>query len=269
MGLSGAGPWLLLAAGWLLMALIMAGLWVYQRHTRNAGFVDVCWALGVGVLALGYALLADGEPARRLLIGLCAGLWGLRLGGYLLRRVRGEREDGRYRALREQWGGRTQPYMFAFFQVQAFWAVLFATPMLIAARNPEPLGWLDAVAVGIWAVAVGGEAVADRQLARFRAREDSRGRVCREGLWRYSRHPNYFFEWVHWWAYVAFALGGPWGWITLLWPVLMLWFLLKVTGVPPTEANALASRGEAYRAYQRTTNRFFPGPPRPDPETTP
>ena len=259
-------PWVLLGGGWLLMAAIMALLWLYQRRSRNAGFVDVCWAVGVGLLAIVYAGLATGDPARRVLIAVCAGLWGLRLGGYLLARVRSEPEDGRYRALREQWGERTQPLMFAFFQVQAFWSVLFATPMLIAAANPAPLGALDALAVAIWAVAFTGELTADRQLARFRARPDSRGRVCREGLWRYSRHPNYFFEWVHWWAYVAFAITGPWGWLTLLWPAMMLWFLLKVTGVPPTEANALASRGEAYRAYQRTTNRFFPGPPRPDPE---
>lgn len=266
MGLTLANPWILLALGWLLMAAIMAALWFYQKRTRNAGFVDVCWACGVGVLAVAFAALADGNPARRLLIAICAGAWGLRLGGYLLRRVRSEAEDGRYQALRRQWGERTQALMFGFFQVQAFWAVLFATPMLIAAANPTPLDWLDGVAVAIWAVALGGEALADRQLARFRARPDSRSRVCREGLWRYSRHPNYFFEWVHWWAYVAFALGGPWGWLTLVWPVLMLWFLLKVTGVPPTEENAIASRGDAYRAYQRTTNAFFPGPPRPDPE---
>lgn len=262
-------PWLLLAGGWLLMAVIMTALWGYQRRTHNAGFVDVCWAAGVGLLGVVYAALAAGEPGRRVLIAACAGIWGLRLGGYLLARVRGEPEDGRYRALREQWGTRTQPLMFAFFQLQAFWAVLFATPMLIAAGNEAPLGWLDALGVTIWAVAVGGEALADRQLARFRARPDARGRVCRDGLWRYSRHPNYFFEWVHWWAYVAFAITAPWGWLTLLWPLLMLAFLLKVTGVPPTEANALASRGDAYRAYQRTTNRFFPGPPRPDPGVAP
>jgi steroid 5-alpha reductase family enzyme len=175
MELSVANPWILLALGWLLMAAIMAVLWAYQKRTRNAGFVDVCWACGVGILAVVFAALADGNPARRLLIAICAGIWGLRLGGYLLRRVRNEAEDGRYQALRRQWGERTQALMFGFFQVQAFWAVLFATPMLIAAANPTPLGWLDGLAVAIWAVALGGEALADRQLARFRARPDSRG----------------------------------------------------------------------------------------------
>lgn len=268
MGLIHDSAWLLLALGWLIMAVIMAVLWFYQKRTRNAGFVDVCWAVGTGLLAILFALLADGDGTRRMIIATCAGAWGLRLGGYLFRRVRSEAEDGRYRALREQWGDRTQVLMFGFFQVQAFWAVLFATPMLIAAANPASPGWLDILGIAIWAVAFGGEALADRQLARFRARPDSRGRVCQQGLWRYSRHPNYFFEWIHWWAYVAFALTGPWGWLTLAWPLLMLWFLLKITGVPPTEANAVASRGDAYRAYQRTTNTFFPGPRRPDPEAS-
>ncbi|MDZ7747605.1 MAG: DUF1295 domain-containing protein [Halofilum sp. (in: g-proteobacteria)] len=259
-------PWTLLGLGWLAMAVIMAALWAVQWRTRNAGIVDVCWALGVGILGVAFAALAAGDPARRALIGACAGLWGLRLGGYLLARVRAEAEDGRYQALRRRWGARTQPCMFAFFQVQALWAVLFAIPMLVAAGNPAPAGWADALGVAIWLVAVGGEVTADRQLARFRRDPANRGGVCSVGLWRYSRHPNYFFEWLHWWAYVAFGLAGPYGWITLMGPLLMLVFLLKVTGVPPTEARALESRGEAYRAYQRTTNRFFPGPPRPDPQ---
>jgi len=264
--IAGLSAWSLLGLGWALMALIMAGLWGVQWRTRNAGFVDVCWALGVGVLGVGFALAAtDGDAVRRALIAACAGLWGLRLGGYLLARVASEAEDGRYRALREQWGRRTQPYLFIFFQVQALWAVIFAAPMLIAARNPVALNALDALAVAIWAVALGGERLADRQLARFRRRAGSAGQVCTEGLWRYTRHPNYFFEWLHWWAYVAFGILAPWGWLTLLGPAVMLLFLLKVTGIPPTEAHALASRGEAYRAYQRTTNKFFPGPPRPDP----
>ena len=265
--IAGFSPWVLLGLGWALMALIMAGLWAWQRRTANAGFVDVCWAVGVGLLAVLFAAAAtDGDPVRRLLIALCAGLWGLRLGTHLLTRVTREPEDGRYRALRERLGPRTQPWMFVFFQVQALWAVLFAAPMLIAARNPADPGWLDALGVAIWAIALFGERTADRQLARFRQRPGTEGQVCREGLWRYTRHPNYFFEWIHWWAYVAFGLLGPWGWLTLLGPALMLLFLLKVTGVPPTEAHALASRGDAYRAYQRTTNKFFPGPPRTDPE---
>lgn len=257
--------WVLLGWGWLGMAVLMAGLWYLQWRSRNAGIVDVAWAGGVAVLGVAFAVASDsGDPARRLMIALMAGLWGVRLAGHLARRVRAEAEDGRYRALRESWGKRTQPYMFAFFQIQALWAVMFAVPMLIVAANPAPgPAWYDWLGVVIWAVAIGGESLADRQLAAFRRNPANRGGVCRVGLWRYSRHPNYFFEWVHWWAYVAMGLAGPYGWITLAGPAVMLAFLLKITGVPPTEARALASRGEAYRDYQRTTNAFFPGPPRP------
>lgn len=253
--------WTLVAAAWLGMALVMAGLWAVQRRTRNAGIVDVAWALGTGLTAVWFAWGAGGDPVRRVLVGGMAGLWGLRLGAYLWRRVTGEPEDGRYRELRERWGERVQPYLFVFFQLQATWAVLFALPMWIAARNPASPGWSDAAGVAVWLVALAGETLADRQLARFRSDPDSAGRVCREGFWRYSRHPNYFFEWIHWWAYPLLAFPGPgWAW-TLLGPLVMLAFLFRITGIPPTEARALRSRGEAYREYRRTTSAFFPWPP--------
>ena len=263
--------WTMLGYGWVVMAVLMLGLWWVQWRTRNAGIVDVAWAAGVGLLGVLFAVASvDGDPARRLIIAAMAGLWGLRLAGHLARRVRAEAEDGRYRALRESWGARTQPYMFIFFQIQALWAVMFAVPMLVAARNPLPgPTWLDLLGVAVWLVAIGGELLADRQLRRFKADPANRGGVCQVGLWRYSRHPNYFFEWVHWWAYVCLGLPGPYGWITLLGPVVMLVFLLKITGVPPTEARALASRGDAYRRYQQTTSAFFPWPPKRDPENAP
>jgi steroid 5-alpha reductase family enzyme len=253
----------LLGGALAAMLVLMAALWAVQRATRNAGIVDVAWSFGTGLLGVLFAAAMDGAPLRRALVGAMAGVWGLRLGAHLLRRIRAEPEDGRYRMLREQWGARTQLYMLLFFEIQATWAVLFALPMLIAARNPAPAPQLlDGLAVLVWLGALGGEAVADRQLARFRADPNPTGAVCREGLWRYSRHPNYFFEWLHWWAYVLLAWGAPYGWVALLGPVLMYGFLNFITGVPPTEQRALQSRGEAYRAYQRATNRFFPGPPR-------
>jgi steroid 5-alpha reductase family enzyme len=116
----------------------------------------------------------------------------------------------------------------------------------------------------IWAVAVGGETLADRQLAAWRAAPANDGRTCRSGLWRYSRHPNYFFEWLHWWTYIPLAWGSPWWWLTLLGQALMLFTLFKVTGIPHTERQALASRGEDYRAYQRSTSVFIPWFPKED-----
>jgi steroid 5-alpha reductase family enzyme len=248
------------------VAVLMVLFWLVQRHTGDAGIVDVVWAAGVGLLAVLFSALADGAPQRRLLIGVLAFTWSARLALYLLRRVLRLPEDGRYQKLRQEWGDDTQWKLFWFFQVQAVWSVLFAAPMLVAASNPQPFGILDVLGAAVWVVAVSGEWIADRQLARFRTNPANRGRVCRDGLWRYSRHPNYFFEWVHWWAYVLIGWTGPYGWLTLMGPALMLFFLFKITGIPPTEANALASRGDAYREYQRTTSVFFPWPPE---ETTP
>lgn len=257
-------PAAVVAAGWLLVALVMAVLWNFQRTRTNAGVVDVAWSLATGVLGVWFAVGADGDPARRGIVAGMAGIWSGRLGVYLWRRVAREAEDGRYRDLRGRWGSDAQRKLFWFFQVQAVWAVMFAVPMLAAARNPHPPGGLDAIGVGFWMVALAGESIADRQLARFRRDPGTRGQVCREGLWRYSRHPNYFFEWLHWWAYVFLGIGSTLWWIPPIGVAVMLLFLTKVTGIPPTEAQALRSRGQAYREYQRTTSAFFPWPPSED-----
>jgi steroid 5-alpha reductase family enzyme len=253
----------LVGTGWAVMAVVMAALWMIQLRRSNAGFVDVAWSFGTALLGVYFAWSTGGLVGRRVMVGLMAAAWGVRLGSHLIRRVLSEAEDGRYQALRASWGAKAHARFFAFFQVQAFWAVMFATPMLVAARSSRPvLGCLDALGVAIWLVALTGEAVADRQLAAFRIRPENRGKVCQTGFWRYSRHPNYFFEWLHWWAYVSIGLVAPLGWLTLLGPAVMLYFLFKVTGIPPTEARALATRGDAYRDYQRTTSVFVPWPPR-------
>jgi steroid 5-alpha reductase family enzyme len=245
------------------MAVLMVLLWEVQRRYGKAGIVDIVWAAGVGLLALLFTWQADGYLRRRFLIGLLAAAWAFRLASYLAVRVLGSAEDGRYEEMKRKWGAATQRNLFWFFQVQAFWSALFAAPILVAARNAQtPLAWTDFAGMLVWILAVYGEMTADRQLARFRSRGSNKGKVCRDGLWRYSRHPNYFFEWVHWWAYVLIGWGAPWGWLTLAGPATMLFFLMKVTGIPPTEENALRSRGEAYREYQRTTSAFFPWPPK-------
>jgi steroid 5-alpha reductase family enzyme len=148
--------------------------------------------------------------------------------------------------------------------------VLFALPFAATARSPVDSAWPWIVlAVTIWMGSVAGEAAADRQLARFRADPANRGRTCREGLWRYSRHPNYFFEWLHWFAYVALAAGSPWFWLAWTGPVVMYVFLRWISGIPYTEAQALRTRGEDYRDYQRRTPMLFPWFPTPrDEETT-
>jgi steroid 5-alpha reductase family enzyme len=250
--------------GWAIASALMAVLWLVQWRTKDAGVVDVGWAAGLGVLAVFHAALSGAPLARRLLVGGLAGVWAFRLAVHLLRdRVIGKPEDGRYQALRASWGARAPLYFFFFFEAQALLDAILAVPFQIALASPETPGALtDIAGASVWLVAVLGESLADRQLARFRARPESRGKTCRDGLWRYSRHPNYFFEWLHWWTYPLLAWGAPHWALTLIAPNLMLFFLLRVTGIPATEAQALKSRGDDYRAYQRTTSVFIPWFPR-------
>ena len=199
-----------LALGLAVMVIVMAALWMLQRRTGNAGVVDVGWSAGVGIVGVLAAALGAGWPARRLLVGAMIALWSLRLAVYILRRVLDEPEDGRYTRLRAEWGAAAQRRLFFFYQAQAVLAALFALPVWVVAADARP-GWgaRELAAVLVWLIAVAGESLADRQLARFRSDPANRGRTCTSGLWRYSRHPNYFFEWVHWWAYVVLALGAP------------------------------------------------------------
>lgn len=242
---------------WLVAAWVMTAGWAWQWRKKNAGIVDVLWSVGVGGSAVWAGLAGAGAPLTRAVLAVLGGAWGVRLAWHLWKRVRGEPEDGRYRALREHWQGH-QGKFFGFFQFQAFLVAMFAVPFTAVAANPEANLPMIVVAIAIWVIGVAGESLADRQLARFRAEPTHRGKTCRDGLWRYSRHPNYFFEWLHWFAYVALAVGSPVWWLALSGPVVMFLFLRFVSGVPYTETQALRSRGEEYRRYQRDTPMFFP-----------
>ncbi|MEN4922661.1 DUF1295 domain-containing protein, partial [Achromobacter spanius] len=198
---------------------------------------------------------AGTQPAR-LALALMAGVWSLRLAWHLWRRVRAG-EDGRYRALREHWHGH-QGKFFGLFMFQAGLVMLFCLPFLAVGASLAQ-GWPVALGLLIWLAALSGEVIADRQLDRFRDNPSNRGKTCRQGLWRYSRHPNYFFEWCHWFGYVALAWGFPLAWLG---PVLMYVFLRWISGIPFTEQQALRTRGDDYRDYQRRTPAFFPWFPR-------
>ncbi|MBB3226479.1 steroid 5-alpha reductase family enzyme [Luteibacter sp. Sphag1AF] len=250
-------PWLALAGVWLLAIVVMSAGWAWQRAHQNAGIVDVLWASCVGASAVWLAIVGDGAPTPRIALTILGGLWGARLAWHLARRVLGEDEDGRYRNLREHWQGNQWKF-FAFFQFQAWLVMLFALPFVSVATNPETRMPLVVLAVLVWLLGVLGEAVADAQLAHFRAVPAHRGRTCRDGLWRYSRHPNYFFEWLHWFAYVLLAAGSPLWWLAWSGPVVMFVFLRWLSGIPFTEKRALQSRGDDYRAYQRSTPMLFP-----------
>lgn len=256
--------WSLLLTGAGGVCALMLALWLIHLPLRNASIVDFGWAAGTGLLGVWYAARGGGDVTRAWLLGTMAGLWGLRLGLYLLgTRVIGHPEEGRYQELRRKWGSGIEWKFLLFFQFQALLCVLLSAPFLAAARNAEPsLSWLEYGGAALWLVAFAGETAADWQLHRFKSDPANKGKTCRAGLWRYSRHPNYFFEWLIWVAFALFALGSPGGYWGLVAPLLMLYFLFRVTGIPATEEQAVRTRGEDYREYQRTTSSFVPWFPR-------
>lgn len=250
--------WLQMAILAAIMVALMSLGWRWQKHHANAGIVDVLWSIGVGLGAVLMALTGSGAAIPRVLLAILGGVWAARLALHLWRRVRHEDEDGRYRQLRLHWRG-SQGKFFLFFQFQALLVLLFALPFIAVAKNTiDGVTPMIVLGVVIWIVAVLGESIADRQLARFRHQPAHSGQTCREGLWRYSRHPNYFFEWLHWFAYVALAWGSPFAWLAWSGPIVMYVFLRWVSGVTYTEAQALRTRGDDYRQYQRTTSMLFP-----------
>jgi steroid 5-alpha reductase family enzyme len=253
--------WVVLGIGAALAASLMGSLWLLQLRTHDATPVDVGWAYGIGLLAILDALLGRGCVSQRLLELLLVVPWSLRLGTYVLRRgVLGrEGEDRRYAEMRRRYGASTNRNFLVFFEFQALLVVVFSLPsLLVSFDHTRRIGPLEWVGVAVWLVGVLGEASADRQLARFKAEPANRGRTARVGLWRYSRHPNYFFEWLIWVGLALVALAAPHGAVGLVTPVLLLVLILFVTGIPPSEQQALRSRGEDYRRYQQETSVFVP-----------
>lgn len=258
----------MLSAGVALSA-IMALAWVIQQRSDNSGWVDVSWSLGVGSVAFLVALYpmqASWPHWRQLAVAILALCWSLRLGVHIAGRARGVADDPRYRDLITEWGANAQRRMFRFLQSQAAVGAVLVISIGLAAHNPDPkLRAFDLIGIALLIGAIVGESVADRQLRLFKAKAESQGKVCDMGLWRWSRHPNYFFEWLYWVgvAVTAIDAGGynPYGWLALAAPVSMYWVLVHVSGIPPLEAHMLRSRGDEFRAYQRRTSAFFPFPP--------
>lgn len=252
----------ILLQGLIFSFVLFCVLWIIQVIRRDAGLVDIGWTAGVGAMAVYVAIMGEGWLPRRLLLGLMGGIWSARLVIYILKdRIFAEKEDARYTRLRAHWGRRAHALFFIFFTAQSLLVVLFALPFLPGAMHTTPeFSIFDLLAVLTWLTAMGGEWLADLQLARFRNDPGNAGKVCRNGLWNLSRHPNYFFEWVHWFAYILLATGAPAFWLSLIGPVAMYLFLTKLTGIPHVEREALAKRGEAYRQYQEDTPLLIPWP---------
>ena len=234
------------------------------RKLKLMAIVDTIWTAGLGISALIYHTVAGLESIRSWAVLLVIFLWSFRLSFHLFRdRVFTGHEDPRYKALAEHWGEKSVRNFYFLFLAQIIFIALFLFPVSIAMQNPQPVWtWTDTLAVLIAISAISGEWIADRQLAAFRANPKNKGGVCKDRLWRYSRHPNYFFEWLHWFAYLAFAVGSSSVGFALVGPIAMFIFLRFLTGVPYAEMSSLKSRGEAYRQYQSSTNAFFPWIPR-------
>lgn len=254
--------WQLWLLAWGGSAALLALLYLWQRRTRDATAVDAGWGASLVLCAILYAALAPGSTAQRLTIAVPVGLENLRIASLVRNRL-GRGEDSRYRELRRRWRekGREQLTFAIFYQAQALLAAILSAPALLASFNRNsalaPVQW---VGVALWIVAAALEATADRQLARFKASGGTG--VMDRGLWRYTRHPNYFFQTLTWVAYALIAVAAPWGWLAFLAPALILYLVLFVTGVPPAEESSLRSRGEAYRRYQARTSVFVPWPPK-------
>lgn len=249
------------------MLVVMVGAWAYGLAVKNGGWTDVFWSFGTGFVLAAAAFVATGtdtSQARRLMIAAFMLVWGLRLGLYLAPRVAGHPEDPRYAAFRAT--AKNYPLTMLWVSLpQAPASALLGLSVVVAAQRPVPqLDLRDALALIVYVVAIVGETVSDAQMKRFRANPDNKGQVIDTGLWAWSRHPNYFFQWLGWMAYPVMALdpSRPVTLLTLVAPAVMFGLLRYVSGVPPLEEAMLKSRGDKFRDYQKRVSVFFPLPPK-------
>jgi len=243
---------------WGIVAAIMLLVYLWALKIKNNGIVDIFWAFNFLVIAAVLFTKANGFPDRILLVCGLAALWSLRLGVYLLIRVGSHLsvEEGRYKQLRQEWNNTK---FFFFYQMQAFSNVMLAIPFFIIAVNPAPaLTFNEYLGAGMWLICIVGEGLSDWQLQNFKSKPENKGKVCQDGLWNYSRHPNYFFQFSIWVSVSVFAISSPYGWLSLICPISIGYLIFKVTGIPMTEEQAVRSKGDAYKEYQRTTSVFVP-----------
>ena len=244
-----------------VVCVIMFSAWLWAEKLHNYSIVDAFWSFNFAVIAIFIFFAAHGNETRKWTVCLFAFLWSLRLGIHLSRRIFShlDVEEGRYKQLRKEWQKNLRVKFFFFFQMQAFSNVWLAFPFFIMAVNASaPMCWLEYMGAAIWLISIIGEAIADRQLDQFKEDPANKGQVCDKGLWYYSRHPNYFFQLMIWIGVFIFAVNSPYGWLAVISPLTIAFLLFKVTGIPMTEEQSLRSKGEKYKAYQRTTSVFVP-----------
>lgn len=250
----------MLGASFFLVLSLMSILWVIFYFRRNASIVDIGWAVGFVISAWAYLCLGDGDTLKQWTLTFMVTIWGLRLAWQLYQRMLVSAEDPRYQQIRKSWGNDNADFKFLMmFIFQGVLVVILSLPFLLVNNFSTP-NWHGVELTGMifWAIGLIGEAYADKQLYDFKLNPENVGKVCRKGLWYYSRHPNYFFEFIVWVGYALFALGTPAGWLGLISAGIMLVLLTKVSGIPLAEAEAMRTKGVEYEEYQRTTSSFIP-----------
>lgn len=247
------------------MSLVFLLAWIWARKCDNYSLVDAVWAFGIGLMGGLWLVLNGAHSIKHSVAIALLVMWSTRLGWHLQRRIRWAHpdEDSRYAKLREVWSGRESSAFFWFFQAQGISVILLALPFLLIAMDSDA-SWSmwESAGLAVTLIGIFGEGLADAQMSGFKVRNYDSKSVCQDGLWRYSRHPNYFFEAIIWIGFYIYACGSEWGWAMIYAPAIIIYLLLRVTGIPPTEAAAVLRKGDAYRNYQKSTSPFIPWPPR-------
>lgn len=260
----------MIGAAFLLSLGTMFLAWCIYVFRKNASIADIGWAAAFILSAWAYLIIGDGYAPKRWLITLMVTIWAVRLGQHLLQRYLNHPEDARYAVLRKSWGGDDNRIVFLMmFLLQGALVVILSLPFLIVSFHALP-EWSGFELFGflIWAVGLSGESLADYQLLQFKNSPGRQTEVLKTGLWRFSRHPNYFFEWVVWIGFFIFCIPTPGGWIALISPAIMYVLLTTGTGIPMNEAEAIRTKGELYKEYQEVTPPFFPWFIKKTPRTT-
>jgi steroid 5-alpha reductase family enzyme len=245
-------------------AILMLGVWLLSLVERDASIVDIFWGLGFVLIAITSYAIADGYNPRKVLIVVLAVVWGVRLAAHIYWRNKGKGEDYRYRAMRARHGKRFSIVsLYTVFGLQGLLMWIISLPIQIAQISPAParLGLLDRVGAAVWLTGFLFESLGDLQLARFKANPNNRGKVMDRGLWRYTRHPNYFGDSLMWWGFFLIALSVPAGIWTLISPLMMTGLLMKVSGVALLEKTLTKTKPE-YGDYVHRTSAFVPWLPR-------
>lgn len=239
----------------VLVVGLMTTLWVFQTLIQNMGIVDIGWAVGIWITALTAFTLGQGDPVRKTVLLTLITLWAARLSLYLIFRFSRKTEDPRYETLRHKWHSEWK--ILAMFWLQGLLILLLSLPFYPINEDPTPsLGPLEWIGALLSLLGITGETIADWQLTSFKRQHPHK--LCRQGLWNRSRHPNYFFEWLVWVGIALFALPSPYGLVGLLSCALVLYLLLFLSGIPMTEKRLLSSKGKEYRDYINEVPGFIP-----------